>query len=47
VCDGIAKMLTRASEAARLGFNAHPHMLRHACGYQLINDGIDVRTVQD
>lgn len=31
---------------ANLDFPVHPHMLRHACGYKLINDGVDVRTVQ-
>ena len=25
---------------------AHPHMLRHACGYKLANEGIDTRTIQ-
>ena len=29
-----------------LPFPVHPHMLRHGCGYKLINDGVDVRTVQ-
>ena len=24
----------------------HPHMLRHACGFKLANDGIDTRTIQ-
>jgi site-specific recombinase XerD len=24
----------------------HPHMLRHACGYKLANDGQDTRAVQ-
>jgi site-specific recombinase XerD len=27
--------------AAKLGFKAHPHMLRHACGYALANKGHD------
>ncbi|MBV9978209.1 MAG: tyrosine-type recombinase/integrase [Hyphomicrobiales bacterium] len=30
-----------------LGLPLHAHMLRHACGYALINAGIDVRVVQD
>ncbi|MGA8696726.1 MAG: tyrosine-type recombinase/integrase, partial [Xanthobacteraceae bacterium] len=30
---GFARMVERAGEEARLGFKAHPHMLRHACGY--------------
>lgn len=25
----------------------HPHMLRHATGYKLANDGVDTRTIQD
>jgi integrase len=25
---------------------AHAHMLRHACGYKLANDGIDMRALQ-
>jgi type 1 fimbriae regulatory protein FimE len=24
----------------------HPHMLRHACGYKLANDGQDKRAIQ-
>jgi site-specific recombinase XerD len=26
-------MIERAGIQAKLGFKAHPHMLRHACGY--------------
>jgi hypothetical protein len=25
--------------AAEIGFKAHPHMLRHACGFALANKG--------
>jgi type 1 fimbriae regulatory protein FimE len=25
---------------------AHPHMLRHACGFKLANDGHDTRALQ-
>ncbi len=38
---GFARMLERAGEAAKLDFKAHPHMLRHACGYALVNKGHD------
>jgi type 1 fimbriae regulatory protein FimB/type 1 fimbriae regulatory protein FimE len=31
--EGIARMIQRAGEAARLPFPVHVHMLRHACGY--------------
>ena len=30
---GFARMVERAGVQARLAFKAHPHMLRHACGY--------------
>ena len=36
-----------AGETAGLGDFVHPHMLRHGAGYALINDGIDVRLVQE
>ena len=26
--------------------SAHPHMFRHACGFQLANQGTDTRTLQ-
>ena len=42
----VRKMVTRAGEEAELGFPAHPHMLRHACGYKLANDGHDTRALQ-
>jgi site-specific recombinase XerD len=32
---GFARMIELAGVEARLGFKAHPHMLRHACGYAL------------
>ena len=44
--DGFRKMLERISEGANLGFPVHPHMLRHACGYKLANDGRDTRSLQ-
>lgn len=40
------KMITRAGNAARIPFPVHPHMLRHACGYKLANDGHDTRAIQ-
>ena len=43
---GFAKLVARAGEAARLGFPAHPHMLRHACGFALANKGHDTRSLQ-
>jgi integrase len=43
---GFARMVERAGAGAKLGFKAHPHMLRHACGYALANKGHDTRAVQ-
>lgn len=43
---GFARMIERAGMAARFKFKAHPHMLRHACGYSLANKGHDTRAVQ-
>ena len=43
---GFARMLERAGEAAGFKFKAHPHMLRHACGFALANKGHDTRVLQ-
>ena len=43
---GFRKMLSRAGEESTLGFPAHPHMLRHGCGFKLANDGHDTRAIQ-
>jgi integrase len=43
---GFARMVERAGMEAKLGFKAHPHMLRHACGYALANKGHDTRALQ-
>ena len=40
------KLISRATEAAGLEIRAHPHMLRHACGYALANAGHDTRGLQ-
>lgn len=43
---GFARMVERAGAEAKLGFKPHPHMLRHACGYALVNKGHDTRALQ-
>jgi type 1 fimbriae regulatory protein FimB/type 1 fimbriae regulatory protein FimE len=43
---GFRKMIARLGAAAGIGFPVHPHMLRHACGYQLANRGVDTRSLQ-
>ena len=45
--DMIARIVERAGEGAKLGFHVHPHMLRHATGYALANEGTDTRLIQD
>jgi type 1 fimbriae regulatory protein FimB/type 1 fimbriae regulatory protein FimE len=39
-------MIARAGRLAGMPFRVHPHMLRHACGYKLANDGQDTRAIQ-
>ena len=43
---GFQAMVERAGEAAGFDMKIHPHMLRHACGFKLANDGVDTRTIQ-
>ena len=43
---GFRKMVARLGVAADFDFPVHPHMLRHACGYKLANDGVDTRSLQ-
>ena len=43
---GFSRMIERAAVAADLGIKARAHMLRHACGYKLANDGHDTRAIQ-
>ncbi|WP_405243677.1 tyrosine-type recombinase/integrase [Lentisalinibacter salinarum] len=41
------RIVRRAGKVAGLPFRAHPHMLRHATGYYLANEGHDLRLIQD
>lgn len=43
----IYALMRQCSELAGLAIEAHPHMLRHACGYALANKGMDTRLIQD
>jgi site-specific recombinase XerD len=43
---GFHHLIQRLGKAARMPFSLHPHMLRHACGYKLANDGHDTRALQ-
>ena len=44
---GFYKLVARAGAMASLGIKVHPHMLRHATGFDLANRGTDTRTLQD
>jgi type 1 fimbriae regulatory protein FimE len=40
------RIVANSGLRAGLEFPIHPHMLRHACGYKLANDGQDTRSLQ-
>jgi integrase len=44
---GFRQMIERLGQAASFEFPVHAHMLRHACGYKLANDGHPTRVLQD
>jgi integrase len=43
---GFRTLLVRLGVAAKFQFAVHPHMLRHACGYKLANDGVDTPSLR-
>ncbi|EAV4634665.1 integrase, partial [Salmonella enterica] len=43
----IYRLCIRFGQRAGLYIHVHPHMLRHACGYALANQGLDTRLIQD
>jgi integrase len=45
--DAMQYIVREAGKLPGLGGAIHPHMLRHGAGYALINDGVDVRLVQE
>jgi type 1 fimbriae regulatory protein FimB len=40
-------MIHEHGKRAGLSVDAHPHMLRHACGFALTDQGADTRLIQD
>jgi len=42
----VRKLVARTGLAAKLPFPVHRHMLRHACGFKLANEGHDTRSLQ-
>ena len=45
--DAVQAIVARAGTVAGLGIKCHPHMLRHACGFYLADEGTDTRLIQD
>ncbi|HEX9468950.1 MAG TPA: tyrosine-type recombinase/integrase [Bradyrhizobium sp.] len=45
--DAINRLVKTIGNRAELPLPTHFHMLRHACGYKLANDGVDTRAIQD
>jgi type 1 fimbriae regulatory protein FimE len=43
---GFRRLVQRLGKAAKMPFPIHPHMLRHACGFKLANQGVDTRSLQ-
>ncbi|WP_036964927.1 tyrosine-type recombinase/integrase [Providencia alcalifaciens] len=43
----IYHLCKKYSKKAQLSIDVHPHMLRHACGFALANQGLDTRLIQD
>ena len=41
-----SRVVGRLGAAAKMPFPIHPHMLRHACGSKLANQGVDTRSLQ-
>ena len=44
--DAVQYIVREAGRLAGLDVEAHPHMLRHAAGYMLANEGTDTRLIQ-
>jgi type 1 fimbriae regulatory protein FimB len=44
--DALQYIVREAGKLAKLDVEAHPHMLRHATGYSLANEGTDTRLIQ-
>jgi len=44
--DSFNWLVKRTGRKAKLPFQCHAHMLRHACGYKLAGDNRDTRTIQ-
>lgn len=44
--DAVRKLVKRSGRLAGLPLDVHPHMLRHAAGFELLKRGCDLRKIQ-
>lgn len=44
---GSCFLMGRYGEQVGLSIRLHPHKLRHSCGFELANQGLDTRLIQD
>ena len=42
----VRELMVRVGKAAGLPYRVHPHQLRHSCGYDLVDQGVHLRQVQ-
>jgi integrase len=45
--EALNRHIKRLAAKTSIGFLVHVHMLRHACGFKLANDGHDTCAIQD
>lgn len=43
----VYQIIRELGDKARIAVPSHPHMLRHACGFALADNGVDTRLLQD
>jgi len=44
--DGVNKLIERLGERAGIAWRVFPHALRHTAGYELVNNGVNLRVIQ-
>jgi type 1 fimbriae regulatory protein FimB/type 1 fimbriae regulatory protein FimE len=44
--DGVRRFIERTTQYYGLEHKPHPHMLRHSCGYWLVNSDVELRKIQ-
>jgi len=44
--NGINKLIERLGQRAGIAWRVFPHALRHTAGYELVNNGVNLRVIQ-